>query len=134
MLLLGSDADGWHVPRFDAYEDATANILDVCNVMGSVVTQAHERLGIRLPWLSWLTDAAHDDDGAWRCRVLAVASPGGSHRLLMVLRIAGLPVTSWRLSTKVSCATAKRSVHGAHVAEQRTRTATQRELWGATTV
>lgn len=79
VLLLGSDADGWNVPRFDAHEDATASILDVCNVMGSVVTQAHERLGIRLPWLSWLTDlSAHEDDGAWRCRVYGHRLPGGS--------------------------------------------------------
>ena len=84
LLVLGNDTDGWHLPRFAAAEDETAGILDVCNVMGSVVTQTRERLGLQVPWLSWLVDLAEDgteeDAQAWRCRVyghrLQSSAPG----------------------------------------------------------
>lgn len=73
VLVVGDDTDGWQLPKFAAAEDATAGILDVCNVMGSVVTQARDELGLQLPWLSWLVDlpaSAEDGDVAeWRCRV-----------------------------------------------------------------
>ncbi len=73
LLVLGNDTDGWRLPKFAAAEDPTASILDVCNVMGSVVTQVQEQLGLQIPWLSWLvdlSDQANDDDtGEWRCRV-----------------------------------------------------------------
>ena len=73
VLVLGNDAEGWRLPKYAASEDATAGILDVCNVMGSVVTHGREELGLQLSWLSWLTDLideAPDSDAAqWRCRV-----------------------------------------------------------------
>jgi ectoine hydroxylase-related dioxygenase (phytanoyl-CoA dioxygenase family) len=56
VLVLGNDADGWRLPKFLATEDSTAGILDVCNVMGSVLAQTHDQLGLQLPWLSWLAD------------------------------------------------------------------------------
>jgi ectoine hydroxylase-related dioxygenase (phytanoyl-CoA dioxygenase family) len=73
ILVLGDDTLGWHLPSVLASEDATAGILDVCNVMGSVVTQAREQLGLQLPWLSWLQDVVDSPaDGGkeqLRCRV-----------------------------------------------------------------
>jgi hypothetical protein len=73
VLVIGNDTDGWRLPKFAAAEDPTAGILDVCNVMGSVVAEAREQLGLHMPWLSWLVDLAEqsDDDetGEWRCRV-----------------------------------------------------------------
>jgi ectoine hydroxylase-related dioxygenase (phytanoyl-CoA dioxygenase family) len=73
VLVLGNDADGWQLPKFAAAEDASAGILDVCNVMGSAVTQMRDQLGLHLPWLSWLADfpssAPDGGDGQWRCRV-----------------------------------------------------------------
>lgn len=73
VLVLGNEADGWHLPRFDAKEDATAMILDACNVMGSIFKGAEEELGLKLSWLSWLIDlagpAAAENAGEWRCRV-----------------------------------------------------------------
>ncbi len=81
VLVLGDGADGWGLPRFAAAEDESAGILDVCNVMGSVLEQAGEQLGLRLPWLSWLLDlpGSPPDGGEWRCRVyghrLADAAP-----------------------------------------------------------
>jgi ectoine hydroxylase-related dioxygenase (phytanoyl-CoA dioxygenase family) len=73
VLVLGNDTDGWQLPGFAAAEDETAGILDVCNVMGSVVTQAREQLGLQLPWLSWLVDLAdtgeNGDTAEWRCRI-----------------------------------------------------------------
>lgn len=105
VLVLGTEADGWRLPKFAAWEDKTAGILDVCNVMGSVVGQARDRLGLQLPWLSWLADLAgpHPDegDGEWRCRVfghrLLTAAPeidaaGGSgerHRWMSADDLAG---------------------------------------------
>ena len=82
VLVLGDGADGWGLPRFAAAEDESAGILDVCNVMGSVLEQAGEQLGLRLPWLSWLLDlpGSSPEGGEWRCRVyghrLADAAPG----------------------------------------------------------
>jgi len=83
VLVVGNGTDGWQLPKFRAAEDASAGILDVCNVMGSVVTQTRDKLGLQLPWLSWLVDLAHsahdDDTGEWRCRVyghrLQIAAP-----------------------------------------------------------
>lgn len=73
VLVLGNDTDGWQLPKFAAAEDASAGILDVCNVMGSVVTQTRDQLGLQVPWLSWLVDLADSaqdaDTGEWRCRV-----------------------------------------------------------------
>jgi hypothetical protein len=73
VLVIGNDTDGWQLPKFAATEDPTAGILDVCNVMGSVVVEAREQLGLHIPWLSWLVDLAEqpddDDIGEWRCRV-----------------------------------------------------------------
>jgi hypothetical protein len=73
VLVLGNDADGWRMPIFAASEDASAGILDVCNVMGSVVAQMRDQLGLQIPWLSWLIDlvepARDDDTDEWRCRV-----------------------------------------------------------------
>lgn len=107
VLVLGSDADDWRLPSFAAAEDETAGILDTCNVMGSVTAQARDRLGLQLPWLSWLADIARDaaeDDpdakageerGDWRCRVyghrLADAAPsidGGGHRWMSADELA----------------------------------------------
>ena len=73
VLVLGNDANGWRIPKFAAAEDASAGILDVCNVVGSVVTQTRDQLGLQLPWLSWLVDltnlAQDDGTGQSRCRV-----------------------------------------------------------------
>ena len=73
VLVLGSDNNGWQLPQFAAAEDASAGILDVCNVMGSVITQTRDQLGLHLPWLSWLIDvndvAPDGGAGEWRCRV-----------------------------------------------------------------
>ena len=73
VLVLGNDNDGWRLPKFAAKEDATAGILDACNVMGSVVEGARNQLGLNLPWLSWLADlsgpAEVEMDNEWRCRV-----------------------------------------------------------------
>ena len=73
VLLVSDDAEMWRLPGFAAAEDETAGILDVCNVMGSVLAQAESQLGLRLPWLSWLQDLAdaapEDDTGQWRIRV-----------------------------------------------------------------
>lgn len=100
VLVIGNDTDGWRLPKFAAAEDPTAGILDVCNVMGSVVEEAREQLGLQLPWLSWLVDLAEqpddDDTGEWRCRVyghrLQTAAPAldvsndaaGQHRWMSV--------------------------------------------------
>ena len=83
VLVIGNDIDGWQLPKFAASEDATAGILDVCNVMGSVVTQARDKLGLQLPWLSWLVDVSGSVEGGdttqSRCRVyghrLKIAAP-----------------------------------------------------------
>ncbi len=92
VLVLGDGAGGWALPRYAAAEDETASILDVCNVMGSVLNQARAQLGLPLPWLSWLQDVASvaPDGGAgeWRSRVyghhLHSAAPeiSGEHRWL----------------------------------------------------
>ncbi len=82
LLMLGSDSDGWRLPSFQAFEDETAGILDVCNVMGSMQKGALEQLGLTLPWLSWLLDVTTPGkDGASesRCRIyghrLTIAAP-----------------------------------------------------------
>jgi hypothetical protein len=92
VLVLGDGAGGWALPRYAAAEDESAGILDVCNVMGSVLKQARAELGLPLPWLSWLQDVAvarpDGEAGEWRCRVyghrLNDAAPeiGGAHRWL----------------------------------------------------
>lgn len=73
ILVLGNDADRWQLPKYAASEDPTAGILDVCNVMGSVVSQAQEQLGLQLPWLSWLADVTGSEEAGgtdeWRSRV-----------------------------------------------------------------
>ena len=72
VLLLKDDESRWSLPRFATEEDDSASILDVCNVMGSVLRLARAQLGLALPWLSWLVDIPGDDpggDGEWRCRV-----------------------------------------------------------------
>ena len=73
VLVLGDGAGNWALPRYAAEEDPSASILDVCNVMGSVLKQARDQLGLPLPWLSWLQDIAGrtTNSGAdeWRCRV-----------------------------------------------------------------
>ncbi len=73
LLLLTDDGTTWGLPRFAAEEDATAGILDVCNVMGSVLAQAREQFGLALPWLSWLQDVAGERPDSqsreWRSRV-----------------------------------------------------------------
>ena len=71
LLLLGNDTDGWRLPKFEASEDETASILDVCNVMGSVKAKALEELGLLLPWMSWLSDTiadGTDNANQVRCR------------------------------------------------------------------
>ena len=73
VLLLREGAAGWALPRFAAADDESAGILDVCNVMGSVLAQVRAQLGLGLAWLSWLLDllgaAPGGGTGAWRCRV-----------------------------------------------------------------
>lgn len=71
ILVLLDGTAGWALPRYAAAEDATAGILDVCNVMGSVQTQAQTQLGLPLPWLSWLQDftEARGTAAERRCRV-----------------------------------------------------------------
>jgi hypothetical protein len=73
ILLVDDGANGWRVPTFAATEDASAGILDVCNVMGSILEQTREQLGLRLPWLSWLLDVTGApctrDASESRCRV-----------------------------------------------------------------
>ena len=71
LLLLGNDTMGWRLPGFEASEDDTASILDVCNVMGSLKAKVHEQMGVLLPWMSWLADtttAGTDDANQIRCR------------------------------------------------------------------
>ena len=84
MLLLRDDAV-WALPRFAAAEDESAGILDVCNTMGSVLAQARERLGLLLPWLSWLADLPGDPPdggtGEWRCRLFGHRLPGAAPEL-----------------------------------------------------
>ena len=79
VLLLRNGEGCWSLPKFTAAEDESARILDACNVMGSVIAQAREQVGLRLPWLSWLLDlpgcAPAGHAGEWRCRVYG-------HRLL----------------------------------------------------
>ncbi|MCY3763450.1 MAG: phytanoyl-CoA dioxygenase family protein, partial [Gemmatimonadetes bacterium] len=48
VLVLGDGGDRWGLPRFSAAEDESAGILDVCNVMGSVLEQAGEQPGLRM--------------------------------------------------------------------------------------
>ena len=73
VLLLADAAGGWRLPHFAAHEDDSAGILDVCNVMGSVLEQSEHQLGLQLPWLSWLLDVPAGDGtkdvGEARCRV-----------------------------------------------------------------
>ena len=99
VLVVGNDADGWRLPEFAAAEDATAGILDVCNVMGSVVAQARDRLGLQLPWLSWLLDLSdpaegEEEAGEWRCRVyghrLDSAAPDAADGRARWLSVEGL--------------------------------------------
>jgi hypothetical protein len=86
VLLLTNRESGWTLPRFAADEDDTATILDVCNVMGSVLRQVHTDLGLLLPWLSWLLDipgaAPGDIDREWRCRVYGHRIPGSAPELV----------------------------------------------------
>jgi hypothetical protein len=93
VLVLGNDTDGWRLPKYAAAEDATAGILDVCNVMGSVTGQAREQLGLQLPWLSWLADLADPapDGGAdqWRCRVYGHRLPVAARALDTVKDLTG---------------------------------------------
>lgn len=85
ILVLGSDAEGWRLPQFAASEDETAGILDVCNVMGSVVAQTRDQLGLQLPWLSWLVDipgsAPEGSEEEWRCRVYGHRLPTAAPEL-----------------------------------------------------
>ncbi len=106
VLVLGNDTDGWRLPKYAASEDASAGILDACNVMGSVLTQARDQLGLPLPWLSWLADLADPapdgDTAQWRCRVyghrLPTAAPAldteeqltGQHRWMSADELAGV--------------------------------------------
>ncbi len=80
VLVLRDGADGWALPRFAAAEEEAGTILDVCNVMGSVLEQVRAQLGLRLPWLSWLLDlpgtAPDGGNGEWRCRVYGHRLPG----------------------------------------------------------
>ena len=89
VLMLGSNESGWRLPRFDAGEDPSAHILDVCNVMGSVQAGALAQLGFMIPWLSWLQDTGlgPEESGETRCRVYGhrleesapeVSGPGAS--------------------------------------------------------
>ena len=81
VLVLGDGADGWALPRFAAAKDESAGILDVCNVMGSVLIQARQQLGLRLPWLSWLLDfpalppMAEEESGAVGSTAIACPVP-----------------------------------------------------------
>ncbi|MDP6873747.1 MAG: phytanoyl-CoA dioxygenase family protein [Alphaproteobacteria bacterium] len=85
LLVVGNESNGWRLPAFAAAEDATASILDVCNVMGSVVTQASAQLGVQLPWLSWLDDfrglGDHDGKDECRCRVYGHRLPTAAPEL-----------------------------------------------------
>jgi hypothetical protein len=73
ILVLDDGPGQCRLPKFFAVEDESAGILDVCNVMGSVVRQVHTELGLKLPWLSWLQDTTgtrpDGESGPWRCRV-----------------------------------------------------------------
>ena len=86
VLLLRCGDDDWALPRFAASEDESAHILDVCNVMGSVLAQARDKLGLVLPWLSWLLDlpgsAPDGRTGEWRCRVYGHRLPGVAPELV----------------------------------------------------
>lgn len=86
VLLLDDDGSGWTLPRFAAAEDDTASILDVSNVMGSVLQQASAQLGLGLPWLSWLLDLAGQTpegvDGEWRCRVYGHRLPNVAPKVI----------------------------------------------------
>ena len=86
VLVLRDRSDGWALPKFAATEAESAGILDVCNVMGSVIAQAREQLGLRLPWLSWLLDlpgsAPNTGAGEWRCRVYGHRLPSAEPELV----------------------------------------------------
>ncbi|MGK0172173.1 MAG: ectoine hydroxylase-related dioxygenase (phytanoyl-CoA dioxygenase family) [Gammaproteobacteria bacterium] len=85
ILVLGDGTGHWRLPRFKAAEDESAGILDVGNVMGSVVRQVHAALGLELPWLSWLQDmpGSRPDGGtgSWRCRVYGHRLEGAAPQL-----------------------------------------------------
>ncbi|MEE2933004.1 MAG: phytanoyl-CoA dioxygenase family protein [Pseudomonadota bacterium] len=74
ILLIRNNAGKWQLPKCDAKEDDGASILDACNVMGSVMNHFKDRFGLKLPWLSWLTDIVsktsnNDEEKESRCRV-----------------------------------------------------------------
>ena len=86
VLVLRDGADGWALPKYAAAEDESASILDLCNVMGSVLTQARAQLGLPLPWLSWLLDlpsaASNGESGEWCCRVYGHHLPNTAPELV----------------------------------------------------
>lgn len=63
VLLVRAEDYTWRLPVFEAAEDESAGILDVCNVMGSVLSGVNEQLGLQLPWLSWLQDQTAPGEG-----------------------------------------------------------------------
>ena len=63
VVQAESESVTWRLPVFEAAEDETAGILDVCNVMGSVLKGAQDTLHLQLPWLSWLQDVTAAGEG-----------------------------------------------------------------------
>ena len=91
-VLVLDNGGRWGLPKFAASEDASSGILDVCNVMGSVIAQTRERLGLVLPWLSWLLDLPSTNGGGeWRCRVYGYRLSGAGSELAN----GGLPEHRW---------------------------------------
>ena len=66
--------------------------------MGSVLTQTRERLGLVLPWLSWLLDLPSKSGGdEWRCRVYGHRLSGvGSEQVN-----GALPEHRWMSATEL---------------------------------
>jgi hypothetical protein len=103
ILVLGNNSEGWQLPRFEAEEDDTAGILDVCNVMGSVQKRASEQLGLMLPWLSWLQDICgpgRNGASETRCRVYG-------HRLTNAKPPVNTDTTSYRWMSSAELAAAE---------------------------
>ena len=106
LLLLRDQSDRWALPRFAATEDECPSILDVSNVMGSVLAQTRQQLGLVLPWLSWLLDlpgsAPNGESGEWRCRVYG-------HRLPDALPELGgdAPEHRWSTAAELSAVSAE---------------------------
>ena len=62
----------WELPHCrDCSDDNATDILDACNVVGSVCRYAKATLGLTIPWLSWLEDEMLPSAAGGRVRIFA---------------------------------------------------------------